>query len=66
MTPQTPRTTKEFDSPKLTGVGIRQRQIEPGLGNASLQIQPVLLCFAATGQFLSIVLGADAFHLSFA
>ena len=66
MTPQTPRTTKEFDGSKFTGVGIRQRQIEPGFGNASLQIQPVLLCFTATGQFLSIVLGADAFHLSFA
>jgi hypothetical protein len=66
MSSETTGSAEEFHRSQFPGVSICQRQFEPGVWNASLQIQTVLLCCTASFQFFSIILGADSFHLPLA
>ena len=66
MASQAPRATKKFHGSQLTGVSIGERQIQPGVRDASPQNLPVLLCDTASFQFFSIILGTDSLHLPFA
>ena len=66
MSSQATRAAKEFHGSELAGVSIGERQILPGVRDASPQNLPVLLCDTASFQFFSIILGTDSLHLPFA
>ena len=66
MSPQAARAAEEQGLPKFSGMGIGEGQHQPPLRNHPLELGAIELGLGPAVLFLSIILEADPFHLSFA
>ena len=66
MSPQAARAAEEQSLPKFSGVGIGEGQSQPPLRDYPFELGSIELGLGPTLLFLSIILEADPFHLTFA